>query len=43
MLNEAIAGLNKARENCAGVYKILAFQLGFVISFTITLLILINR
>lgn len=43
MLNEAITGLNKAREDCAGVYKILAFQLGFVISFTITLLILINR
>ena len=30
MLNEAIAGLNKARENCASVYKMLAFQLGFV-------------
>lgn len=43
MLNEAIAGLNKARENYASVYKMLAFQLGFVISFTITLLILINR
>lgn len=43
MLNEAITGLNKARENCAGIYKMLAFQLGFVISFTITLLILINR
>lgn len=43
MLNETIAGLNKARENCASVYKMLAFQLGFVISFTITLLILINR
>lgn len=43
MLNEAITGLNKAREDCAGVYKILTFQLGFVISFTITLLILINR
>lgn len=41
-MNEAITGLNKARENCAGVYKILAFQLGFVISFTATLLILIN-
>lgn len=43
MLNEVIAGLNKARENCASVYKMLAFQLGFVISFIITLLILINR
>lgn len=43
MLNQVIAGLNKARENCASVYKMLAFQLGFVISFTITLLILINR
>lgn len=43
MLNEAVIGLNKARENCASVYKMLAFQLGFVISFTITLLILINR
>ena len=43
MLNEAITGINKARENCASVYKMLAFQLGFVISFTITLLILINR
>jgi hypothetical protein len=43
MLNEAITGLNKAREDCASVYKMLAFQLGFVISFTITLLILINR
>ena len=42
MLNEAISGLNKAREDCAGVYKILAFQLGFVSSFIITLLILIN-
>ena len=42
MLNQVIAGLNKARENCASVYKMLAFQLGFVISFTITLLILIN-
>lgn len=43
MLNQAIAGLNKARENQAEVYRILAFQLGFVISFVITLLILINR
>lgn len=43
MLNEAITGLNKAREDFASVYKMLAFQLGFVISFTITLLILINR
>lgn len=42
-MNEVIAGLNKARENCAGVYKMLAFQLGFIISFIITLLILINR
>lgn len=42
-MNEVIIGLNKARENCASVYKMLAFQLGFVISFTITLLILINR
>ena len=41
-MNEAIAGLNKARENCASVYKMLAFQLGFIISFTATLLILIN-
>lgn len=41
-MNEAIIGLNKARENCASVYKILAFQLGFIISFTATLLILIN-
>lgn len=41
-MNEVIIGLNKARENCAGVYKILAFQLGFVSSFVITLLILIN-
>ena len=43
MLNEAITGLNKARENQASVYKMLAFQVGFVISFTVTLLILINR
>lgn len=43
MLNEVIVGLNKAREDYAGVYKMLAFQLGFVISFVITLLILINR
>lgn len=42
MLNETIAGLNKAREDCAGVYKILAFQLGFIVSFVVTLLILIN-
>lgn len=42
-MNEVIAGLNKARENYAGVYKMLAFQLGFIISFIITLLILINR
>lgn len=42
-MNEVIAGLNKAREDCASVYKMLAFQLGFVISFIITLLILINR
>ena len=42
MLNETITGLNKARENCASVYKMLAFQLGFVSSFVITLLILIN-
>lgn len=42
-MNEVITGLNKAREDCASVYKILAFQLGFVISFIITLLILINR
>lgn len=42
-MNEVIISLNKAREDCASVYKILAFQLGFVISFTITLLILINR
>jgi len=43
MLNEAITGLNKARENCASVYKMLAFQLGFIVSFVVTLLILINR
>lgn len=43
MLNQAIVGLNKAREDCASVYKVLAFQLGFIISFIITLLILINR
>ena len=42
MLNETIVSLNKAREDCASVYKMLAFQLGFVISFTATLLILIN-
>lgn len=42
-MNEVIIGLNKAREDCASVYKMLAFQLGFIISFTITLLILINR
>lgn len=42
-MNEVIIGLNKARENCASVYKMLAFQLGFIISFVITLLILINR
>nr|DAG00684.1 MAG TPA: Ellis van Creveld protein 2 like protein [Myoviridae sp. ctJ2i1] len=42
-MNEVIIGLNKAREDCASVYKMLAFQLGFVISFIITLLILINR
>lgn len=41
-MNEAIAGLNKAREDCASVYKILAFQVGFIISFVVTLLILIN-
>lgn len=41
-MNEVIIGLNKAREDCTGVYKILAFQLGFVSSFVITLLILIN-
>jgi len=42
-MNEVIIGLNKAREDCASVYKMLAFQLGFVISFVVTLLILINR
>lgn len=42
-MNEVITGLNKAKEDCASVYKMLAFQLGFVISFVITLLILINR
>lgn len=42
-MNEVITGLNKAREDYASVYKMLAFQLGFVISFVITLLILINR
>lgn len=42
MLNQVIVGLNKAREDYASVYKMLAFQLGFVISFTATLLILIN-
>lgn len=42
-MNEVIIGLNKARENCASVYKILAFQLGFIVSFVVTLLILINR
>lgn len=41
-MNEAVTGLNKAREDCASVYKILAFQLGFVSSFVIMLLILIN-
>lgn len=41
-MNEVIIGLNKAREDCASVYKILAFQLGFVSSFVVTLLILIN-
>ena len=41
-MNEVIIGLNKARENSASVYKMLAFQLGFVSSFIITLLILIN-
>lgn len=43
MLNEAVAGLNKAKKDCAGVYEILAFQLGFVVSFVVTLLVLINR
>lgn len=42
-MNEVIIGLNKARENCASVYKMLAFQLGFIISFVVTLLILINH
>lgn len=42
MLNQAISGLNKARENQASVYKMLAYQLGFVVSFTATLLVLIN-
>lgn len=42
MLNQVIVGLNKAREDCASVYKMLAFQLGFIISFVVTLLILIN-
>lgn len=42
-MNEVIIGLNKARENCASVYKMLAFQIGFVVSFTTTLLVLINR
>lgn len=42
-MNEVITGLNKARENCASIYKMLAFQLGFIVSFVITLLILINR
>ena len=41
-MNEVITGLNKAREDCAGVYKMLAFQLGFIISFVVALLILIN-
>lgn len=41
-MNEVIVGLNKARKNCASVYKMLAFQIGFVVSFTATLLILIN-
>lgn len=41
-MNEAIIGLNKARENQASVYKMLAYQLGFVVSFTTTILILIN-
>jgi hypothetical protein len=42
MINEAISGLNKARENSASVYKMLAYQLGFVVSFTATILVLIN-
>lgn len=41
-MNEVIIGLNKAREDCASIYKMLAFQLGFIISFVVTLLILIN-
>ena len=41
-MNEVIIGLNKAREDCASIYKMLAFQLGFVISFVVTLLVLIN-
>ena len=41
-MNEVITGLNKTRENCASVYKMLAFQLGFIVSFVVTLLILIN-
>ena len=41
-MNEVIIGLNKAREDCASVYKMLAFQLGFIISFVVVLLILIN-
>lgn len=41
-MNEVIIGLNKAREDCASVYKMLAFQLGFIISFVVILLILIN-
>ena len=41
-MNEAIIGLNKARENQASVYKMLVYQLGFVVSFTATILILIN-
>lgn len=41
-MNEVIIGLNKAREDCASVYKMLAFQVGFIISFVVTLLILIN-
>lgn len=41
-MDEIIISLNKARENCASVYKMLAFQVGFIISFVVTLLILIN-
>lgn len=41
-MNEVIVGLNKAREDCARIYKMLAFQLGFIVSFVVTLLILIN-